>query len=272
MLFDSNNVIREEVSAAFGAGAAADKDEKDTQDRRTTGRVPEITVQRPSLTSEPRVSDGSDAAFFAQQMRQREGSGSPRTTTIHKGTLLQRQNQAQARSDTIVTAAAYQNKRVSDTSDEARFQANLDKGREREHSGSPNAANRADTIMRKKQQRANDPRRSDTVTTDATVQNRHSHQIRYSDASEATRFGMKLMANQHRESTAARRQTRMSPDKNSNHLDFESELEVNLGASFFVERVGMAAADARKQTLMSGRTTIRVLKTITEEAPEPGRK
>ena len=68
----------------------------------------------------------------------------------------------------------------------------------------------------------------------------------------------------------------MSKDKRqtngSNHLDFESELEVNLGASFFVERVGQAAADARKQTLMSGRTTIRVLKTITEEAPGPGRK
>lgn len=76
------------MSAAFGAGADAN-----AQDRRTTRKAPEITVQRPSLTSEPskregRVSDGSDAAFFAQQMRQREGSGSPRTTTIHKGTIL----------------------------------------------------------------------------------------------------------------------------------------------------------------------------------------
>lgn len=60
----------------------------------------------------------------------------------------------------------------------------------------------------------------------------------------------------------------------TNQFEFDdSELEVNLGASFFVERVGQGnVEDLRRATLMSGRTTIRVLKTITEEAPEPGRK
>ena len=114
------------------------------------------------------------------------------------------------------------------------------------------------------------------MTTDATVQNKHSHQIRYSDASEATKFGMKMMGNNHRESNATRRQTRMSKDQGTNQFEFgdnDSELEVNLGASFFVERMCQGdVADLRKQTLMSGRTTIRVLKTITEDAPEPGRK
>lgn len=64
----------------------------------------------------------------------------------------------------------------------------------------------------------------------------------------------------------------MKQKSDANSFEFnDSELEVDLGASFFVERVaqGEMGADSRKQTLMSGRTTIRVLKTIAEEAPEP---
>lgn len=141
-------------------------------------------------------------------MQEREHSGSPRSTTIHKGTIRQRQttkakdakthivsdesryeenlgqNATPARSDTLMTDATYKNKRVSGGSDEARFQAHREGGTRRESNL------QRDTIIRKSDARYNDPRRSDTVTTDATVQNRHGHEIRYSAASA---FGMKLM-------------------------------------------------------------------------------